>query len=84
MTNTDGERFDVFSASGEYIKQVGSFMEVKNIIDSKPNVIFDLGDDGDATIRGVHTDFEMQFDKSFQPQDGRSVWVKYNNFPGSW
>lgn len=83
MINKNVDRFDVFSASGEFVKQVGSFVEVKNLINSKPNSIFDLGDE-DATIRGVHSDFEMSFNRGFQPQDGEKVLDKYNSFSGSW
>ena len=83
MIYTDGERFEVFSASGELLKEVGSFIQIYNFMKENPDKVFDL--DGEkATIRGVHTDFEMEFDGSFQPQHARDKWAEYNNFPKCW
>ncbi len=77
------ESYDVFSASGEFIKHVTSPIEVYNLIQKRPKEIFDLGDE-DATVRESHTDFEMRINPSFQPQYLRSAWNKYNNYPCSW
>lgn len=83
MTNTDGERFDFYSASGKYLKQVGTFIEIYRLIQKAPETVFDLGEE-EATIKGLHTDFEMKVGKGFQPQHARYEWNSYNNFPGIW
>lgn len=77
------ESYDVFSASGEFIRHVTSPIEVYNLIQKREKEIFDLGDE-EATVREAHSDFEMRISRSFQPQDLRIAWNKYNNYPGGW
>ena len=80
MANFDGEVFDILSASGRCLKQVGSYIEIYNYIQKNMKEVFDSGDEL-ATIRGVHYMFEMQIDKDFQPQHIRDAWNRFMNYP---
>ena len=77
------ESYDVFSASGEFIKHVTSPIEVYNLVQNRSKEVFDLGDES-ATVREIHSDFEFSLNSDFQPQYLRDAWNKYNNFPGGW
>lgn len=83
MTNTDGERFAVYSSMGVPLKEIGSFIQVKNLVDSEPSTVFDSGVPTDrARIEGIHSGFVFEFGPDVQPQHLRTAWNKYNNYPG--
>lgn len=83
MTNTDGERFAVYSATGVPLKEVGSFIQVKNLVDASPETVFDSSVPEDkARIEAIHSNFVYEFGPNVQPQHIRVAWNRYNNYPG--
>lgn len=82
-SDPDELRFDIFSASGRYLKQVGSYIEIYNYIQKHPEEVFDSGDEL-AMIRSVHYKFEMPLSKGFQPQHLRDEWNRFMNYPFSY
>ncbi len=82
-SDPDELRFDIVSASGKNLKQVGSYIEIYNYIHKNPEEVFDSGDKP-ATIQSVHYRFEMPLGRDFQPQHLRKEWNRFMGYPSLW